>query len=269
MSAVAPTVEDTPASLAPVPQDKLQQQFGGAVAAWKADRRRDRRYAFTLFAGVALLTGYSAFISWENRKLAQLAAENANRVIYVTLRDDGTLVNSVMYTSLPPKWTSDNRLNTLWDYVFFRECYSESSSPRDYYIVQRMSDTRVRTEYINHMSKENPNSPRNKLGKLGHYFSCDPISYTPVGSDDDRFEFRFMRYHHNERGFKDRGISMHVAVQFRTGIWPSDEHAWKDKSVWNAPGIQVIEYPGARPDAVQHHLLSDANAAATVSGRQR
>ena len=88
-----------------MPLDKQQQQFAGAVAAWKADRRRDRRYAFTLFAGVALLTGYGAFLSWENRKLVQLAAENANRVIFVTLRDDGTLVNSVMYTSLPPKWT--------------------------------------------------------------------------------------------------------------------------------------------------------------------
>ena len=68
------------------------------------------------------------------------------------------------------------------------------------------------------MSKDNPDSPRNKLGKKNHYYTCDPISYAPVGSDDDRFEFRFMRYHHNERGFKDRGISMHVTVQFRTGV---------------------------------------------------
>lgn len=248
----------------PVPHHRKDEHYEAAVKARRKEEKRERRFGAAKSLALAGLLAYAAFLSWENRTLTSLAASNANRVVYVTLRDDGALVNTAMYTSLPPKWQSDNRLNTLWNYVFWRECYSESEAPRAYYNVQRMSDDRVKREWIGHMSLDNPNSPRNKVGKKRHYYTCEPVGYAPVGSEDNRFVFRFKRYEHDNQGRRDEGIMMHVPVAFRTGVYPKDEDAWIDKTVFNAPGVQVWEYPGARPDALQDHLQSR-----TDGGQQR
>lgn len=248
----------------PTPRESMPDHYKAAAAARRREMRREMRVAVALSGMLALAAGWAGYLTWRNEKLVQLAAENANRVIYVTMRDDGVLVNSVMYTSLPPKWQTNDRLNTLWHYVFWRECYSESEAPRAYHNVQRMSDDRVSAEWREHMSLQNPTSPRNTHGKKRKHYSCDPINYSPIGTEDNRYSFRFMRHEHDERGRKDPGIAMYATVAFRSGVYPNDENAWIDKAVFNAPGIQVWEYPGARPEGVQQHLLSRAAADAAA-----
>jgi VirB8 protein len=245
-------------TVVPVPEAALQEHYAAALQARQRDERRERRSGASKNAAILLLVGCAGFLTWRNERLAEIAAANANKAVYVTLRDDGTLINSVAYTSLPQRYREDNRLNTLWNYVFWRECYSRAEAPRAYYNVQRMSDDRVRKEWVTHFSRSNPTSPQNLLGAKGHYYTCEPVGYAPVGADGDRYQFRFMRFEHDDMGRKDQGILMYATVAFRTGVYDDGPNGWIDRVVFNGPGIQVWEYPGARPEGLQPHLLVNA-----------
>ena len=40
-------------------------------------------------------------------------------------------------------------------------------------------------------------------------------------------------------------------MRFRLGVYSQDpKRGWAEKATFNAPGIQVIEYPGAKPEEV-------------------
>jgi type IV secretory pathway component VirB8 len=241
--AVVPVTKDSlPDFMARVPQVQLKAA------------RRERRFGNAKSALILLLLGYAGWKEYRYEQMAKIAAENANRAIYVTLRDDGTLTNSVVFTALPQHIREDNTLNTLWNYVYWRECYSRAEAPRAKVAVQRMSDNRVRREWLEAISESNPKSPHNTHGKQGKHYECEIISYTPVGSENNRYAFRFMRYEVDKTGRRDRGISMTAPVGYRTGVYPTEADGWKDKVTFNAPGLQVWEYQGARPDAVQEHL---------------
>lgn len=245
-------------AVVPVPPASLDEHFRQARDARRREVRRERRFGMTKTAAIVALAGYAGWLIWRNEQLVRLAAENANRVIYVYAGENGTLTNSAAYSSLPVKFQTDNVLNSLWNYVYWRECWSPAEAPRAYYNVQRMSDERVRKEWLEYMANSNELSPQNRLGKRNRYYTCEPIAYNPSGEENNRYEFRFMRYEHDPQGRRDAGISMHVTVAFRTGVYPTDEQGWIDRTVYNAPGLQIWNYPGARPDAVQQHLLVQA-----------
>ncbi|MDO9713256.1 VirB8/TrbF family protein [Paracraurococcus lichenis] len=241
--------------VAPVPPAGLDDHFRAALAANRRMARRERSYVLgvaALAAGLAVACGY---LLYRNEKLVELAAANALRVVYVYTREDGSQVHSAAYSSLPVKFQTDNTLNSLWNYVWWRECWNPAEAPRAFVNVQRMSDERVGKEWREVMANSNKLAPQNRLGPRGAYYTCEPIAYAPVGSDNDRYEFRFLR-REVDRGRPDQGISMHVTVAYRTGVYPDDEYGWIDRTVFNAPGIQVWSYPGARPDAVQQHLIT-------------
>ena len=43
-----------------------------------------------------------------------------------------------------------------------------------------------------------------------------------------------------------------VTLQYRTGVYPQQDprRAWLDRVSFNAAGVQVIEYPGAKPENI-------------------
>lgn len=247
MSATMPAV-------LPVPMEDLPSHFQRAVQIRAKEEKRERRFGATKTALLVVVGAYAAYLTYRNEQLVTLAADNANRVIYNTIRDDGTLVSTAMYTSLPPKVQGDNTLNSLWNYVFWRECYSAAEAPRANYNVQRMSDERVGREWREYISPANERSPQNALGKRRHYFQCEPVSYAPIGTEGNRYNFRFMRHRVNEQGQRVESVMMYAAMAYRLGIYPTDENAWIDRTVFNAAGVQVWEYPGAYPEGVQPNV---------------
>src|SRR3982751_1665776 len=98
----------------PVPPAALDEHFRQARDARRREVRRERRFGMTKTAAIVALTGYAGFLMWRNEQLVRLAAENANRVIYVYAGEGGTLTNSAAYSSLPVKFQTDNVLNSLW-----------------------------------------------------------------------------------------------------------------------------------------------------------
>lgn len=182
-----------------------------------------------------------------NYRLAQKAA--AVHTVYAVLRDDGTLVNSETFSSLTKEFRDKTEVNELWDYVHSRECYASGEASRAYYKVQAMSDPRVSREFVDWYDKANPNSPQNVYGAKGVVVHCDFVSVAPSG-DGDGYSFRFDRWEESDRT-KTRPVRYVAPLRYRTGIYASDpRRGWVDKVTFNAAGVQVWEYPGARPEGV-------------------
>lgn len=237
-------------AITPVPAESLADHYQRAIAVRAKEDRRERRFGNAKTAAIVLLSGAVGWLAWNNGKLAEQAA--AVPVIYTTLRDDGTLVNSARYTSLPARWQTDNTLNSLWWYVFWRECYSASEAARAHYGVQKMSNERVAREWREFFTERNPQSPQVVLGRRNSYQRCEPVSYAPIGRDGDRMSFRFERWTVDSRGNDGARTTMYASLAYRTGIFdPDPETGWKDRVTFNAPGIQVWEYPGAFAEGVQ------------------
>lgn len=236
--------------IVPVPAAELGGHYQRVVDAQRRASRRERQVGAGKNAAILLLATGLAWTVWNNGRLAEKVSDI--QTVYVTLRDDGTLVNSVSYTSLPPAVTQDNKLNSLWTYVEARECYSRSEASRAFYIGQKMSDPRVRTEWVNHFSLRNPTSPQHLLGEKGAYHRCSFVSIAPLGGRQDAYQIRFTRQEVDANGRGGPVVMMVTSVAYRSGVYDPDPQAgWVDRVTFNAPGIQVWEYPGARPEGVQ------------------
>lgn len=75
------------------------------------------------------------------------------------------------------------------------------------------------------------------------------------GANGDTYFFRFRRWLDNSRTTPAEIANApiySVAVRYRTGVYPDDpRRAWVDRSTFNAPGVQVLDYPGAQPENVR------------------
>ena len=73
-----------------------------------------------------------------------------------------------------------------------------------------------------------------------------------MGPNNDIYFFRFRRWLDDGRTSAASTAAApfySVAVRYRTGVYPNDKRrGWVDRSTFNAPGVQVLDYPGATPD---------------------
>jgi len=208
------------------------------------EQRRGRRFDRAKTAAIVGLAGLCGWLGWNNGRLAEKAADTA--VVYAVIRDDGTVTNSVRFSSLPAIDTRNTAINALWDYVQSRECYNATRSARDWYVVQAMSDARVGREFRDWYGLANKDSPQHVYGDHGIRVDCSFVSYAPLGSNGDRYEFRFDRWEVGPHG-QTAPVRYVATVRFRTGVYsPDPQRGWIEKSTFNAPGVQVTEYPYVR-----------------------
>ena len=203
--------------------------------------RRERRFEHAKTAVLLGLGGLCGWLAWTNQRLAARAADTT--VVYAVIRDDGTVTNSVRFASLPRRDQTNTAINVLWDYVQSRECFNATRAARDWQVVQAMSDARVGREWRDWFGMENKQSPQHVYGDHNLRVDCAFVSYAPLGNSGDRYEFKFDRWEVGERG-QSRPIRYVATVRFRTGIYSTDpQRAWIEKATFNAPGVQVTEYP--------------------------
>lgn len=251
MSATTSGVSPAPVASRP-DLEKRDKAVRAQHAAAKKHERRDRavwRWAAIGFAGL------SGWLGWQNSKLAPLVASRP--VVYSTLQPNGEWISSDHYEEVPPaaKQTEDVQ-NALWTYVQARDCYGSQSFKRQAYIAQAMSDERVgRQVRAQFDMANNPMAPQKIYGEKGIVVECDLVDPpTPIGDDSNQYLLRFHRLEHDGRATAADVLAAPVytvTTRFRTGIYPNvvddKRRTWLDRTSFNAAGVQVVDYPGARP----------------------
>jgi hypothetical protein len=119
-----------------------------------------------------------------------------------------------------------------------------------------MSDERVGRQVKEQFALANPQAPQHVYGEHNVTVQCDLVDPPePIGDlSNNQYLFRFRRWEQDPRSLPAAASQAQapfysVTVRFRTGIYPQDDprRAWLDRTTFNAPGVQVIDYPGAKP----------------------
>ena len=237
-------------------RSKLEQRAETVLKQHAARQRRegrDRKMLFVAAVGFGALAGYQ---TWQNSKLAPLVATRP--VVYAVLQPNGEWITSDHYTEVvPAAKKAEDVQNALWTYVRARDCYGSESFLPQAYIAQAMSDERVGRQVRAQFNvAANPLAPQKVYGEKGIAVHCDLVDPpTPIGEAGDQYLFRFRRLEDEGRGATAadllRAPVYTATVRFRTGIYPNPvddkRRTWLDRVTFNAPGVQVLDYPGAQP----------------------
>lgn len=228
-----------------------------AVRAQHAAKVQYVRRADTIktVALVALALG----CAWTVYSNGELADQVAHRdTVYAMIQPNGEVISSVHYADVAPAATQDEQIeNSLWAYIQARDCFGSSSVVRQFYIAQSMSDERVGAQVKKQFALTNPQAPQHVYGDHNIIVQCaliDPPA--PIGDPlNHQYLFRFRRWEENPRtpGSEEASaLPYTVTIGYRVGIYPQDDkkRAWLDRVTFNAAGVQVIEYPGAKPENV-------------------
>ena len=87
--------------------------------------------------------------------------------VYLWVRPDGTVDDSVTLSRLPATQAEAVKTAALWEYVRLREGYSYDSAQYAYDAVSGMSADAVRTAYQGFFNYPNPASPQVTVGRKG------------------------------------------------------------------------------------------------------
>lgn len=238
------------AEVNPVPADGLPRHMGSAPLALGRAKWRGMARGCALYGLVVALVGWHVARDREMARLADALERATDKVVYHQTRDDGTIMAAASFKELPLAFQRDNVHNALWEYVFNQDCYAASRAVRANYRVQKMSSPAVRQQWTDHMKPQNPDSPQVRLGRKGHYYECRELGMEFRPGGQDTYGFRFERVEIDTLG-KPVGQkeTMYASAVYRTGVHDDDDKDGnRDKAVFNAPGIQVIQYVRARPE---------------------
>ena len=117
--------------------------------------------------------------------------------VYLWVRPDGTVDDSVALSRLPPTQSRAVINAALWEYLRLREGYSYDTAQYGYDVVSAFSSPSVRDQYQQFFNYPNPESPQVIIGKRGsiavaHISSSDiapgvqQIRFTRIISVDGR-----------------------------------------------------------------------------------
>lgn len=202
-------------------------------------RRESLKSLGLILAAPAIASGW---VAWALRPRIEQRTE------FVPIREDGTPARASRLEDLPPEAQRDIAVNALWNYVYLRESYSSGTAEYAWRIVSAMSDDRVRAEYQAAHNTKNPQSPWAIYGTKGtvkiDYDSHDDLA-PPEGyrGPPPGYAFRFWRTEQRD-GMPPARAMWGASLRIRRNVNGIDP---RQRYEFNAPGIQVWEYPGARP----------------------
>jgi type IV secretion system protein VirB8 len=161
----------------PITAPLLEQHYK-EVRSFQEKRARSARL---LSAGAIIALGISMLgnvgLAWA---VASMLPLTKLVPVYLLIRPDGTIDNSVTLSTLPPSTDEAVIRAALWQYVQMREGYSYDTARYRYDIVSGMSDTATRVEYQRWFNYPNPQSPQVTVGKNA-VVTVEPISVALIG----------------------------------------------------------------------------------------
>jgi type IV secretion system protein VirB8 len=109
--------------------------------------------------------------------------------VYLWVRPDGTIDNSISMSQLPPTQNKAVVNASLWEYVRLREGYSFDTAQYAYDVVSAYSAPKVADKYQNYFNYPNPNSPQITIGKRGS-ITVTHISSADIGPALQQIRFK-------------------------------------------------------------------------------
>jgi hypothetical protein len=230
-------------------EEAVRKQHAASVLS----KRRGETARNVALAGLAL---GCAWLVYSNGELATKAA--TRDTVYAVVQHNGEVVSSTHYADLPPNALPEETIqNALWMYVQARDCFGSTSPVRQYYMALAMSDEAVGKQVKDAFDLKNPQAPQHVYGERGIAVQCDLVDPpAPIGDPlNHQYLFRFRRWEQGPRSFvAEQAMAPFytVTVHYRTGIYPDQDprRAWLDRVSFNAAGVQVLEYPGAKPEGI-------------------
>lgn len=205
----------------------------------KHTRREHLKSLALVLSAPAIASGW---VAWA------LAPRIENRPLFIPITSEGVPAVAYRLEDLPPEAQRDVAVNALWNYVWLRESFSSGMADAAWSIVSAMSDERVRKEYQERHNPRNPQSPWAIYGEKGsvkvEYDSHDDLA-PPQGysGPPPGYAFRFWRTEVREQMPPVRAM-WGASMRFRRDVPNIDP---RQRYTFNAPGVQVWEYPGGRP----------------------
>jgi type IV secretion system protein VirB8 len=109
--------------------------------------------------------------------------------VYLWVRPDGTVDNSVALSRLPATQSQAVVTAALWEYVRLREGYSYDTAQYGYDAVSAMSADAPRAQYQGWFNYPNPQSPQVTVGKKG-MIEIQHIASANIAADVQQIRYR-------------------------------------------------------------------------------
>jgi type IV secretion system protein VirB8 len=170
----------------PLSAPALEKHYKEVATFQEARARAARLLSKGLILGIVLSMLANLGLAWT---VASMLPLTRLVPVYMLIRPDGTIDNSVSLSSLPPSTDQAVIRAALWEYVQMREGYSYDTARYRYDIVSGMSDSNTRTSYQQYFNYPNPQSPQVTIGKNG-VVTVQPISVALIGPNVAQVRFQ-------------------------------------------------------------------------------
>lgn len=220
----------------------------------KREKIRERRWKrIGRFGSVSLVVILATTATVEAIAIIALLPLKEVVPMITYVRDDGTTVHTAQWDSLPKHVKEETTVNVVWQYVQHRESWSIGNAPLAYDVVSAISSPKVREQWQDYYDPENPLSPQNVYGETtvqAKYVNWMPVCPEPGCSGaPTAYRFWFDRIETVPGQQPGKPVRYAVTVRILRNVpLPADRIAWR--WTFNAPLIQVIDYPGAQREGI-------------------
>jgi len=170
----------------PLTAPMLEQHYKDVVSFQEARARSSRLLSKGLMIAMGLTMAANIGLAWS---VASMLPLTKLVPVYLLIRPDGTIDNSVALSTLPASTDQAVIRAALWQYVQMREAYSYDTARYRYDIVSGMSDIATRASYQSFFNYPNPASPQVTIGKAGS-ITVEPISVSLIGPNVVQIRFQ-------------------------------------------------------------------------------
>lgn len=175
--------------------------------------------------------------------------------VVVYQRDDGTVTNTARWETLPKQVREDTTVNVVWSYVQQRESWSAGNAGWAWTLVSAMSSPKVREAFQAWYRADNPQSPYQTYkdmtveARFVRWEPICPVETACLKEGAPAYRIWFDRVETNSDGKQLPPVRYAVTVGIKRNVPIPEDRIWQ-RWTFNAPQIQVIEYPGAQREGV-------------------
>lgn len=233
-----------------VTEEQRQEYYDQVRLEEKREKRRAQRKAlFNTLSVVGLVT----VVGIEGISIIAMLPLQKVIPIVVYQRENGTVVSTIEWKDLPREVQEDTTVNVVWQYVQHRESWSWGNAPLAYDVVSAMSSPNVRKQFQENYDGKNPLSPQRLYGDTNVQIKY--VNWTAVCPESgclgppSTYRFWFDRTEVSPGGKPSPPVTYAVTVRIQRNVpLPTDRAGWR--WTFNAPLIQVIDYPGAQRESI-------------------